>query len=151
MLNNSISIGPSWIVQPTGTGKSVIPQALSLVNGGVAAVIKNTLALSSDQVSKLERLNSNLLLAVQLDQLKSYSDKDICRHLLNSMHRNKSIIATMIFTSPECLMNEFWARTMVTSSEMKLIRCICIDEVHQFVMFGITFRKGFKMFQKQLK
>ena len=40
------------LVQSTGSGKSAVPQTLSVVNGGVTIVIENTLSLGSDQTSK---------------------------------------------------------------------------------------------------
>ena len=42
------------LVRSTGSGKSVVPQTLSAVNGGVTIIVENTLSLGLDQASKIE-------------------------------------------------------------------------------------------------
>lgn len=117
-----MTLGPaSLIFQPTAHATtSTIPRQW----------ITNTLALSStNQVSKVERLNSELVLlfAIQLNLFfkSPYSgDKKSFRNLLHSMHKKKSMIAVMIFTSPEYVMYKFWCGKMVMLSEMKHIHCM---------------------------
>jgi superfamily II DNA helicase RecQ len=55
MLAKDLSPQALLLVQPTGSGKSAIPQTTSVVTNGVSIVIEPTLALSSDQASKYKR------------------------------------------------------------------------------------------------
>ena len=43
------------LVQPTGSGKSSVPQTASVVTSGATIVIEPTLSLSSDQASKFNQ------------------------------------------------------------------------------------------------
>ena len=61
------------LVQPTGSGKSAVPQTLSVVNGSATIVIENTLSLGSDQTSKIDNANEHSggkTLSFQLDEVK---------------------------------------------------------------------------------
>ena len=49
----------------------------------------------------------------------------------------------MMFSSPEALMSNVWMEIFSLLLEKKLLRLFCIDEVHLFVEFGVTFRKVF--------
>ena len=54
MMAGVIPPNPVLMVQSTGSGKSAIPLTLASVDGGVTIVIQNTLALGSDQCSKIK-------------------------------------------------------------------------------------------------
>jgi len=42
-------------------------------------------------------------------------------------------------------MREPWRSIMVTLIDRRVMKLVCIDEIHLFVMFGITFRKEFTL------
>ena len=62
------------LVQLTGSGKSAVPQTLSVVNGGVTIVIENTLSLGSGQTSKIDNANEYSgvrMISFQLNEVKT--------------------------------------------------------------------------------
>ena len=46
---------PTLLVQGTGGGKTSVYQTIGVVKRGINLIIQNTLTLSSDQISKIER------------------------------------------------------------------------------------------------
>ena len=67
------------------------------------------------------------------------------KNLYKKLDRLEKGGATTIFlyTSPECLLREPWKSLMVRLIDKEILNLVCIDEIHLFVMFGITFRKEF--------
>ena len=49
MLNGNLPCEGVMLVQGTGSGKSFVPQTVTVVDGGATVVIENMLALGSDQ------------------------------------------------------------------------------------------------------
>ena len=70
MLFGEIEPSAVLTVQATGSGKSAIPQTIATVRGGITVVVENTLALSSDQNSKIQGANTDIinLVTFQLDE-----------------------------------------------------------------------------------
>ena len=54
MLTNDLTPQGLLLIQPTGSGKSSVPQTASIISNGVTIIIEPTLALSSDQASKFQ-------------------------------------------------------------------------------------------------
>jgi len=134
------------LVQGTFGGKSAVAQTVGCVGFGVTLVIVETLALAADQKSKIKSVNGfyGPILAYQLDSVKE-------KHLVNLL-KNKLLGLTkegnttvFLYTSPKCLTREPWRSLMVTLINRKVLKLVCIDEIHFFVMFGITFRKEFTL------
>ena len=134
------------LVQGTGGGKSAVAQTVGCVDCGVTLVIVETLALAADQRSKVVSANGiyGPILAYQLDSIKQKHLVDRLKNKLLGL--NKADNTTIfLYTSPECLTREPWRSLMVTLIERKVLKLVCIDEIHLFVMFGITFRKEFTL------
>ena len=55
------------MVQPTGSGKSTVPLTVAVVNGGITVIIEYTLALCTDQTSKIDLIASSSHLCNNLD------------------------------------------------------------------------------------
>ena len=53
MMSGVLLPSPVLLVQSTGTGKSSVPLTAATVDGGITIIVQNTLALGSDQVSKI--------------------------------------------------------------------------------------------------
>ena len=139
------------LVQGTGGGKSAVPQAVGTVTCGVTLVIENTLSLSADQHSKIKNANSGHgpIKAFHLDSIRTKRNQDkLCKLLVNLPDNTDATI--FLFSSPEYLLNDPWKHTMQTLINKSLLRLVCIDEVHQFVMFGCTFRPNFGLLKKSL-
>jgi superfamily II DNA helicase RecQ len=78
MLTKDVPPEALLLVQPTGSGKSAVPQTTSVVTNGVSIIIKPTLALSSDQASKFAmalKENGVIVHSYQLDLFKKDKDR----------------------------------------------------------------------------
>lgn len=157
MMNNTIPPQAVLLVQSTGSGKSAVPQTAAVVNEGVTIIIENTLAISSDQKSKIENakeVNGHKLLCFQLDEVKSEDDKAFVSDFISSVfdkdRRSKAALSIIIFTSPETLIEDVWFTMFERLIELNALNLLCIDEVHLYVDFGLTFRKSFTMLKDKV-
>ena len=137
------------LVQGTSGGKSAVAQTVGSVECGITLVIEATLALAADQRSKVAQARNTYgpVLAYQLDSIKK-------PHLITKL-QNKlsglgahSNITLFIYSSPECLIREPWQTVFRGLINMKVLKLVCVDEVHLFVMFGVTFRKEFTLLKE---
>ena len=132
------------LVQGTGAGKSAVAQTVGIVDCGVTLVIEETLALAADQQSKVKSAsNANgPVLAYQLDSIKK---PDLIKKLdekLSNMKKGTNA-SVFLYTSPECLMKPPWNSLLIKLINNGVLKLVCVDEIHLFVMFGVTFRKSF--------
>ena len=142
------------LVQTTGGGKSMVPMTIGSVTCGVILIIENTQALSADQVSKYSDVNRSFgpIEAFQLDTIKNQSDADaLCKYLVSLQPDLNSTI--YLYSSPECLLKPHYINMLQQLIAKSTLNLICIDEVHQFVSFGTSFRPQFcdlraKLFNK---
>lgn len=134
------------LVQGTGGGKSAVAQTVGCVDCGVTVIIVETLALAADQRSKMSSANGiyGPILAYQLDSIKKKELVEKLKKKLLSMKKNDTT-TVFLYTSPECLIRQPWRSLMVTLIDRGVMNLVCIDEIHLFVMFGITFRKEFTL------
>ena len=144
---------PVLMVQPTGSGKSTIPLTCAVVTGGVTFIIKNTLALASDQASKIPSLvNSSVkeIKAYQFDTFKAPDElQRLCDGILN--HLSKYPTTSFIcYSSPETLLNKITVQFMKTLVERNKLNLFCIDEIHLFLEFGISFRHIFQSLKSKI-
>ena len=139
------------LVQGTGGGKSAVPQTVGSVTCGVTLIIENTLSLSADQHSKIHNANTTHgpVKAFHLDSIRSPTNEGILSNMLLGLKQNTDA-TIFIFSSPEYLLKEPWKSTMPQLIENGMLRLVCIDEVHQFVMFGCAFRPEFGLLKDTL-
>ena len=81
------------LVQPTGSGKSAVPQTTSVVTNGVSIIIEPTLALSSDQASKFDNASNEhggLVYSYQLDLYKKDDERQLLANNILSILRKKN-------------------------------------------------------------
>ena len=132
------------LVQSTGGGKSMVPMTFGSVSRGVTLIIENTLSLSADQVSKFRFSSSKYgpIKAYQLDSVKCHGDVIKLRKFIMELESDTNI-SIFIFTSTEILLRPSWISMIQKIIETKLLRLVCIDEAHQFVSFGSSFRPEF--------
>ena len=106
IMPNEISPEPVLMIQPTRSGKSTVPLTCSVIPDGVTIIVKNTLALGSDQSSKLLSLVMSSIKNVksyQLDTFKSTTElKCLCEAIIKHTSINSST-SIVCFTSPEIL------------------------------------------------
>lgn len=153
MMTNELPPEPVLMIQPTGSGKSSVPLTCAVIPGGVTIILENTLALASDQTSKIKSIvvsNTKPVKSFQLDTFKT--DEDLQRlydAILKHIEKNKNT-SIICFSSPEKLLNiksiQF-IKTIVTNQKLNLF---CIDEIHLFVEFGISFRPIFQTLKDKI-
>jgi superfamily II DNA helicase RecQ len=143
MINCTIHPQALLVLQSTGGGKSAIPQTAAVTDGGVTIILKNTLALSTDQRSKIKQLNSNKMFLFHLNSVKSKADKELLSMCLIPVLECDDQISVLLFTSPECIVDEIWINMIKKLLDSNFLKLVCIDKVHRFVEFGLTFRKLF--------
>jgi hypothetical protein len=137
-------IHPVLLVQGTGGGKSSVYQTIGIIKQGVSLIIENTLSLSSDQLSKIKQISERVpnVHSFQLDSLKTASSRTSLATQLSKVHSNSNT-TIFLFSSPESVIREPWQSLLSQLITKNVLRQVCIDEVHLFVMFAITFRHSF--------
>ena len=142
---------PTLLVQGTGGGKTSVYQCISMIKGGVTLVVQNTLALSSDQLSKVATISSRIpnTFAIQLDSVKGRDQREKVRKQLLEFPIN-SDVTIMLFSSPESLLIEYWSSVLDKLIRSSRIQFICFDEVHLFVTYGMSFRPSFIKLREHL-
>ena len=139
------------LVQGNGGGKSAVPQTVGAVTCGVTLIIENTLSLSADQHSKIKSANKahGPIKAFHIDSIRTKTKQDNLANMLVSLSPNTDA-TIFLFSSPEFLLKEPWNSMIQTLLDNNLLRLICVDEAHQFVMFGYTFRPEFGLLKESL-
>ena len=148
MMKGMTQPRPLLLVQSTGGGKSAVPQTCGCTKAGVTIVLENTQALGADQCSKLDQLQSPNIITYQLDLLKSVQQraqfsKDIEAYLHPTNTSATSCLSIFIFSSPEAVISSHFFASIKAIINANKLSLFCIDEVHQYIEFGTTFRKEF--------
>ena len=141
----------SLLVQPTGCGKSSVYQTIGAIDGGVVLILETTLSLGADQAQKIESISSQTgsIKAYQLDGIKSIASRNnLIQHLKTFTPSSHNTV--FLFSSPEMLTTSHWTSLMIHLIGKKVLKLICIDEVHQYLSFGLTFRKSFCSLKRRI-
>jgi len=139
-------ITSTLLVRPTGSGKSLVRDALGVCLGGIILTVVPLLSLGSDQCRKIQaktKPNCRDIYTFHLDEMKDKGKlKQLCNSLTTlSTDRKKTIF---IFVSPQSLLRQKIIETTVRNLvSLKLIRLVAFDEIHLFHHFGLSFRNEF--------
>ena len=150
---SSVVPAPLLFVKATGGGKSLVRDIHSVMFRGVSLTIVPLLALGADQTSKVITKTiqtSGDVLAVHLDEIHNMSDQQrLVESILALPLATRKTI--MIFSSPQKIVNDkIWMGFLKKIIENGLLRLVCIDEVHLFVHYGLSFRREFAMLSSTL-
>ena len=139
------------LVQGAGSGKSSVFQTIGVVDGGIILILETTLSLGADQSQKINCASNSYgqVMSFQLDSVKSAKNRNDLMQFLKSFNNN-SQTTVFLFSSPEEIIKPCWCSCLLTLMARKSLKLIVIDEVHQFIDFGLTFRHSFCMLKKRL-
>jgi ATP-dependent DNA helicase RecQ len=127
----------TFVLMPTGGGKSICYQIPALLFDGLTVVISPLIALMKDQV---DALRVNGIEAAYINSTQSYQEQE---SILNKA-RNKQL--KLLYLAPEKLLGN--SASFLTTLVSFNVRLIAIDEAHCISHWGHDFRPEYLMLAK---
>lgn len=127
------------VLLPTGHGKSLTYQlpAVASGNGKTTIIISPLIALMSNQIAALKKLNVN---AVTLNGQTPAAER---RNIIQDLTSSRPGIQ-MLYMSPELCATSPFRKILLTMYRNQTLARFVIDEAHCCVEWGFDFRKDYK-------
>ena len=125
----------------------------TLMSAGVSLTISPLLLLGADQEEKLKvKANQEFgpVAPIHIDEFCSPNKKKQIVEQIKLLLKDGDT-TVFLFSSPQAIVkNNVWCELIYYLILNNRLSMVCVDEVHLFAHFGMTFRKEFQLLEKKL-